>query len=93
MQRFKSRSRDRRTPRGTGIGCAAPAGAVSHTALPDGGRDPPGGNTTSCDWFADGDCRRSSLPRRHEKRDPIADKTPRWRAGRRHVSANGYVHY
>ena len=42
-------------PIGSGIGCAAPAGAVSHTALPDGGRDPPGGNTTSCDRFADGD--------------------------------------
>ena len=55
MQRFKSRGRDRRTLRGTGIGCAAPAGAFSHTALPDGGRDPPGGNRTSCDWFADGD--------------------------------------
>jgi hypothetical protein len=55
VERSSSSGADVGVTRGfPGIGRVAPAGAASQAARSGGAGDPPGGNMTPRDWFADG---------------------------------------
>src|ERR1051325_9616673 len=68
-----------------GVGCGARGREMNAPPNPERRRDPPGGTRTSCEELADGGaCCMGPWPK---ARPGLAEKPPRWRAERRHVSA------
>ena len=79
-------------------GDAAPALCVSHTQIPGGAGDPPGGTTTPRDWFADmpgfGPDMKSAAPVTEKRCDgaPVGARPPGSRTQQRKVWRRPALH-